>query len=104
MPWTTIAVGALMYESGTAIAQAQRLGPYSAHYRSIVADKGAMVFHMLRTELGDEAFTSLLKDFYKQHAGKTANIDEFEKLTATKVPPASTGPAGREPSSFSRNG
>jgi hypothetical protein len=83
------AVGALMYESGTAIAQAQRLGPYSASYESIVADKGAMVFHMLRTEIGDEAFTSLLKDFYKQHDGKTASIDEFEKLTATKVPPAS---------------
>jgi len=88
------AVGALMYESGTAIAQAQRLGPYSASYESIVADKGAMVFHMLRTELGDEAFTSLLKDFYKQHDGKTASIDEFEKLTATKVPPASPDQPG----------
>ncbi len=65
------AVGALMYEAGTPIAQAQRLGPYSDSYESIVADKGAMVFHMLRTEIGDEAFTSLLQDFYKQHDGKT---------------------------------
>jgi aminopeptidase N len=80
------AVGALMYEAGTPIAQAQRLGPYSASYESIVSDKGAMVFHMLRTELGDEPFASLLKDFYKQHDGKLATIDEFEKLTASKVP------------------
>ena len=88
------AVGALMYEAGTPIAQAQRLGPYSDQYESIVADKGAMVFHMLRTELGDEAFTSLLRDFYKQHDGKTATIDEFEKLTATKVPPSSPDEPG----------
>ena len=88
------AVGALMYEAGTPIAQAQRLGPYSASYESIVADKGAMVFHMLRTEIGDEAFTSLLRDFYKQHDGKLATIDEFEKLTAEKVPPSSPDQAG----------
>ena len=81
------AVGALMYEGSTPVSQAQRLGPYSDQYESIVGDKGAMVFHMLRTELGDDAFTSLLRDFYKQHDGKTATIDDFEKLTATKVPP-----------------
>ncbi len=81
------AVGALMYEASTPVSQAQRLGPYSDQYESIVGDKGAMVFHMLRTELGDDNFTSLLRDFYKQHDGKTATIDDFEKLTATKVPP-----------------
>ncbi|HVB56946.1 MAG TPA: M1 family aminopeptidase [Candidatus Acidoferrales bacterium] len=88
------AVGALMYEGTTPIAQAQRLGAYSDQYQSIVVDKGAMVFHMLRTELGDDAFTALLRDFFKQEDGKTATIDEFEKLTATKVQP----PANGEPS------
>jgi aminopeptidase N len=88
------AVGALMYEGSTPISQAQRLGPYSDQYESIVGDKGAMVFHMLRTELGDETFTSLLRDFFKQHDGKTATIDEFEKMTATKIPPPTgDGPA-----------
>jgi aminopeptidase N len=81
------AVGALMYEGSTPISQAQRLGPYSDQYESIVGDKGAMVFHMLRTELGDDNFTALLRDFYKQHDGKTATIDDFQKLTATKIPP-----------------
>ena len=87
------AVGALMYEGSTPVSQAQRLGPYSDQYESIVGDKGAMVFHMLRTELGDDAFTALLRDFYKQHDGKTATIDDFEKLTGTKIPP----PKGDEP-------
>jgi len=85
------AVGALMFEESTPINQADRLGAYSDQYRSIVADKGAMVFHMLRAQLGDDSFTSLLRDFYKQHAGKTATIDEFEKMTASRIPPPKKG-------------
>jgi len=81
------AVGALMYEEATPISQAARLAVYSDQYRSIVVDKGAMVFHMLRTNLGDDAFTSLLKGFCKDHAGKTATIDDLEKLAAAKAPP-----------------
>lgn len=85
------AVGALMFEDATPIYQADRIGAYSDPYYSIVADKGAMVYHMLRAELGDDGFTSLLKEFYKQHEGKTATIESFEKLTATKLPPAKPG-------------
>lgn len=85
------AVGALMFEQATPVTQADLIPAYSNQYRSIVADKGAMVFHMLRAQLGDDAFTSLLRDFYKQHAGKTATIDDFEKLTAAKLPPQKVG-------------
>jgi aminopeptidase N len=85
------AVGALMFEQTAPISQADRVGTYSDRYRSIVEDKGAMVFHMLRAELGDDGFNSLLRDFYKQHAGKTASIDDFENLAATKVPPPKIG-------------
>ena len=85
------AVGALMYEDAGAISQAGHLAPYSDEYRSIVAEKGAMVFHMLRAELGDDAFTALLRDFYKQRQGKTASIDEFEKLAETRIPPPKKG-------------
>jgi hypothetical protein len=85
------AVGALMFEEATPISQADRIGAYSDPYYSVVADKGAMIFHMLRAQLGDDTFSSLLRDFYKQHAGKTATIDSFEKLTAASVPPAKPG-------------
>lgn len=84
-------IGALMYESTTPIAQADHLAEYSDSYRSVVFDKGAMVFHMLRAELGDDAFTALLREFYKQHSGKTASMDDFEKLAATKLPPPKPG-------------
>lgn len=81
------AIGALMYDDAGPIGQAQHLGAYSDEYISVVENKGAMVFHMLRAELGDDAFTSLLHDFYAQHAGKTASIDGFQQLATQKVPP-----------------
>ncbi len=85
------AVGALMFEDATPIFQADHIGAYSDPYYSIVDDKGAMVFHMLRADLGDDNFTALLREFYKQHEGKTATIDSFEKMTATKAPAPKAG-------------
>ena len=85
------AVGALMYEDTAPIAQSQRLATFSNEYRSVVSDKGALVFHMLRTELGDDVFSSLLHDFYKKYEGKTATIAEFEAMAKTKVPPPVKG-------------
>lgn len=80
-------IGALMYEDTAPIAQAQSIQPYSDQYESVVNDKGAMVFHMLRSELGDDAFTALLHDFYKEYKGKLATIEGFEAMAAAKAPP-----------------
>ena len=88
---TNYAVGSVMFEDAAPIAQAEDLQPYSQQYQAVVVDKGAMVFHMLRTSMGDVAFNSLLHDFYIAHAGKTATIDEFEKLAATKLPAQKPG-------------
>jgi hypothetical protein len=85
------AVGALMYEDTAPISQAGRLQTFSNEYRSVVADKGALVFHMLRTEIGDDDFTALLHEFYKKYEGKNANIADFEKMAYTKVPPPKKG-------------
>ena len=88
---TSYAVGSVMFEGATPIAQAQDLQPYSQQYESIVVDKGAMVFHMLRTSMGDATFDSLLHDFYAAHAGKTASIEDFEKVAEAKLPSRKTG-------------
>jgi hypothetical protein len=85
------AVGALMYEDTAPISQAGRLQTFSNEYRSVVADKGALVFHMLRTEIGDDGFTALLHEFYKKYEGKNAAIADFEKMAYTKVPPPKKG-------------
>src|SRR6202790_1630915 len=71
------AVGALMFEDAAPVAQAARLAPYSADYRSVVMNKGAMIFHMVRAQMGEVAFKSLLHDFYTKYEGKSARIDDF---------------------------
>jgi aminopeptidase N len=89
------AVGALMYEDAAPIAQEARLQPFTSDYRSVVMNKGAMVFHMLRAQMGDAAFKTLLHDFYFRFAERTASIADFESL-AEQVEQASLKP-GQEP-------
>src|SRR5467141_3392739 len=79
------AVGALMYEDAAPIAQAARLVPYSPDYRSVVMNKGAMLFHMLRAQMGDVPFKSALHDFYFQFAEKTARIEDFENIAESQA-------------------
>src|SRR2546430_1769394 len=86
------AVGALMYEDAAPIAQAARLAPYSPDYRSVVMNKGAMLFHMLRAQMGDVAFKSALRDFYFQFAEKSARIEDFENLAERRAQAAGKPP------------
>jgi len=79
------AVGALMYEDAAPIAQAARLAPYSPDYRSVVLNKGAMLFHMLRAQMGDVAFKSALRDFYFQFAEKSARDEDFENIAERRA-------------------
>jgi hypothetical protein len=74
------AVGALMFDDAAPIAQAGRLDPESEEYRSVAVNKGAMVMHMLRAQIGDANFFALLKDFYSRYSGKAARIEDFEQL------------------------
>jgi len=74
------AVGALMYEDAAPVSQAGRLAPYSPDYRSVVMNKGAILFHMLRAMMGDVPFKLALRDFYFQFAEKSARIEDFENI------------------------
>jgi aminopeptidase N len=79
------AVGALMYEDAAPIAQSARLAPYSPDYRSVVMNKGAMIFHMVRAQMGEVPFHALLHDFYEKYAGKSATVEEFEAMAVQRV-------------------
>ena len=79
------AVGALMFDDSAPIAEAKRLTPESEEYRSVVVNKGAMVFHMLRALIGDANFSALLKDFYARYAGKSARIQDFEQMAEARL-------------------
>jgi len=89
------AVGALMYEDAAPVGQAARLTPYSPDYRSVVLNKGAMLFHMLRAMMGDAPFKTALHDFYFQFAEKSARIEDFENIVERRMQ-ASVKP-GQEP-------
>jgi aminopeptidase N len=75
-----IAVGALTHESVASVSMAGSLHEYTPEYQSIVYQKGAMVFHMLRWVIGDDAFFKTLKSVVQQYAGKTISTDEFQKV------------------------
>src|SRR4030095_9612965 len=90
------AVGALMNEEAAPISQAARLTPFTSDYRSVVMNKGAMQFHMLRAQIGDVAFKSLLHKFYATYAGKQATNAEFEQMAVQPAQAALT-PGQRPP-------
>ena len=79
-----IQIGALTHEEVLPIGQSGNLHEFTPEYQSIVYQKGAMVFHMLRWVIGDEAFFSVLQSLARDYAGKSIFTDEFEKL-AEKV-------------------
>src|SRR6266404_3148913 len=74
---------ALTFEQTASVARAPAaLDDQSSAYQSIVIYKGAMVFRMLRATIGDEKFDQLLRTWLSQYRGKSASIDDFEKLTS----------------------
>jgi tetratricopeptide (TPR) repeat protein len=79
------AVGALMFDNSAPVAQSARLAPFSPEYRSVVMNKGAMLFHMLRAQMGDAPFKTLLHQFYAKYEGKTATIADFENMAVAET-------------------
>ena len=78
------AIGALTHEDVAPIAQAGQLHEFTAEYQSIVFDKGAMVFHMLRWLIGDDAFRKTLRAMVHQYAWKAIATDQFQRLAETE--------------------
>jgi aminopeptidase N len=76
---------ALAFEQEASISRAPaQLNDQSPAFRSVIFYKGAYVYHMLRSTIGDEKFFSLIKEYYSAFKGKNAGIDDFENL-ANKV-------------------
>ncbi|HMF61528.1 MAG TPA: M1 family aminopeptidase, partial [Vicinamibacterales bacterium] len=49
-------------------------------FRSVIYNKAAMVLHMLRRLVGDEAFFSGVRSFYEQWKFKKAGTDDFRQV------------------------
>ncbi len=52
---------------------------HSASTEAVGYGKALMFFHMLRLELGDEAFIAAVRDFYRTYTFRLAGFDELEK-------------------------
>ena len=61
------------------VIQASRLEDYSPEYWAVTGAKGAAVMAMLRTVMGDQNFSKLLKGFLETNAGKSVSTDDFRK-------------------------
>jgi aminopeptidase N len=74
---TDVSAGALAYDTEP-LTTLGRLDPYSPQFQSMTLEKGAMVFHMLRWEMGDEAFLKFLRGLLSQYTDKgirSANVE-----------------------------
>jgi hypothetical protein len=75
-----VSAGALAYDT-VPLSSASRLGPFSPEFQSMTLEKGAMIFHMLRGEIGDKAFLATLKGALSEFTDKSIRTSDFEKVS-----------------------
>jgi hypothetical protein len=78
-----VAAGALAYDT-IPLSSAGRLNPYSPEFQTMTLEKGAMIFHMLRWEIGDKAFLGTLKGVLSQYPGGAICATDLEKVAETE--------------------
>jgi len=74
-----VAAGALAYDT-IPLSSVGRLSPFSPEFQSMTLEKGAMIFHMLRWEIGDKAFLATLKGALSQYTDGAIRASDFEKV------------------------
>jgi aminopeptidase N len=74
-----ISAGALAYDT-IPLTSAGRLDPFSPQFQSMTLEKGAMVFHMLRWEIGDDNFSKFLRAMITQYGDKATRTRDVEKV------------------------
>jgi len=74
-----VAAGALAYDT-TPLSASGRLNPFSPEFQSQTLEKGAMIFHMLRWEIGDKAFLATLKGLLSQYTDQGVRTADLTKV------------------------
>jgi len=78
-----VSAGALAYDT-TPLSSVGRLAPFSPQFQSMTLEKGAMVFHMLRGEVGDKAFLSILKGALSQYTDSSIRTQDLVKVAESQ--------------------
>ncbi len=76
---TDVSAGALAYDTEP-LTTVGRLDPFSPQFQSMTLEKGAMVFHMLRWEMGDEVFVKFLRGLLSQYTDKPVRTSNLETV------------------------
>jgi tetratricopeptide (TPR) repeat protein len=74
-----VSAGALAYDT-IPLSSTGRLNPFSPEFQSATLEKGAMIFHMLRWELGDKAFLATLKGTLSQFTDSGLRTQDLVKV------------------------
>jgi aminopeptidase N len=74
-----ISAGALAYDT-IPLTSAGRLEAFSPQFQAMTLDKGGMIFHMLRWEIGDDNFFKTLKALVTQYSDKPIRTRDVEKV------------------------
>jgi tetratricopeptide (TPR) repeat protein len=74
-----VAAGALAYDT-TPLSASGRQSPFSPEFQSQTLEKGAMIFHMLRWEIGDKAFLATLKGVLSQYTDQGIRTVDLTKV------------------------
>ena len=75
-----VAAGALAYDT-VPLSSTNRLDPFSPQFQSMTLEKGAMIFHMLRGEVGEKVFLNILKGALSQFTDSSIRTEDFEKVS-----------------------
>jgi aminopeptidase N len=73
-----VSAGALAYDT-IPLASAGRLNVYSPEFQAMTLEKGAIVYHMLRWEVGDDSFIKILRATLSQFTDKGIKTSDFER-------------------------
>jgi len=74
-----VQAGALAYDTEP-LTTVGRLDPFSPQFQSMTLEKGAMVFHMLRWEMGDEVFLKFLRGLLSQYTDKAVRTSNVQTV------------------------
>jgi aminopeptidase N len=78
-----VSAGALAYDT-IPLSGIGRDDVFSPEFQSMTLEKGALVFHMLRWEVGDDSFHNILKATLSQYADKSIRTSDFQKLAESQ--------------------
>jgi hypothetical protein len=72
-----VSAGALAYDTEP-LSTMGRHDPFSPQFQSMTLEKGAMIFHMLRWEMGDDVFKKFLRNVLTEYTDKSIRTRDLE--------------------------